>query len=284
MANATVASISTRSAAVPTIIPILACLIASDKVTVIRLTQIFRQAQDSLIIVNAHKVNKGEFPVSFQEGSKRDFVYLKEQEPENTFALLKTLYEKKLPKLGISAKDSVVLVPMNRGIVGTQRINEELQRILNPGGDEKEQMSRFGTVYKVGDRVMQIRNNYDKFVFNGDIGFITEIHGDDNKLKVSFDNRVLEYDSTELSELVLSYAISIHKSQGSEFQAVIIPIFMQHFILLQRNLLYTAITRAKRLCVLIGQPKAIAMGIKNAKGMQRKTFLKEFLITDLQAR
>jgi len=258
-------------------------LINSEKIATTRLMQIFRQAQDSLIIVNAHKVNKGEFPTSFIEGSRKDFIYIKEDEPENIFPLLRKIYKDKLPQRGILPSDSVVLTPMNRGIVGTQRLNQELQMILNPAQSEK-QVSRFGQVYKIGDRVMQIRNNYDKFVFNGDMGTIQDIDLTDQKLHINFGDRILEYDFAELNELVLSYATSIHKSQGSEFQAVIIPIFMQHFILLQRNLIYTAITRAKKLCILIGQPRAISMGIKNNKGIKRNTFLKEFLTTDLEAR
>jgi len=173
---------------------------------------------------------------------------------------------------------------MNRGLAGTQRLNQELQLILNPRENEEKQATRFGTVYKIGDRVMQIRNNYTKFVFNGDIGEIVDINKADRLLFVSFGDRVLEYDFGELDELVLSYAVSIHKSQGSEFSAVIIPIFMQHFILLQRNLIYTAVTRAKKLCILIGQGKAIAIAINNNKGVDRKTFLKEYLTTDLKAR
>jgi exodeoxyribonuclease V alpha subunit len=172
---------------------------------------------------------------------------------------------------------------MNRGVVGTQRLNQELQMILNPADDVKK-VARFGQVYKVGDRVMQIRNNYTKFVFNGDIGTIKSISLEEQKLMIDFGDRTLEYDFGELDEIVLSYAVSIHKSQGSEFSAVIIPIFMQHFILLQRNLIYTAISRAKKLCILIGQPKAIAIGIKNNKGVERKTFLCEYLSGDLAAR
>ncbi len=156
--------------------------------------------------------------------------------------------------------------------------------ILNPVNDEAKQMMQFGTLFKVNDRVMQIRNNYDKFVFNGDIGSIIDINRVDQKVIVRFGERDHEYDFAEMNELSLAYAISIHKSQGSEFKAVIIPLFMQHFMLLQRNLIYTAITRAKNLCILVGQSKAVAMGIKNDKGVERKTFLKQFLTSDLQAR
>ena len=263
---------------------ILNDLILSKKIEIIRLMHIFRQAQDSLIIVNAHRVNNGEFPLSIKLGSRKDFIYIKEEEPEKIFSLLRVIYKSKLPRLGIEEKSSIVLSPMNRGLVGTQRLNQELQLILNPGGDLNKQTSRFGQIYKVGDRVMQIRNNYDKFVFNGDIGEIEDVNLVDQKMIVKFDQRSLEYDFAELDEITLSYAVSIHKSQGSEFSAVIIPVFMQHFILLQRNLIYTAITRAKRLCILIGQSKAIAIGIKNNKGINRITFLKEYLTTDLEAR
>lgn len=259
-------------------------LISSGKVETIRLTQIFRQAQDSMIIINAHRVNNGEFPQSPTPESKKDFAFVKQQEPEELFAFLRTIFLKKFPAMGIHPDDAVVLTPMNRGIAGTTRLNQELQLILNPVTDEAKQMIQFGTVFKINDRVMQIRNNYDKFVFNGDMGKIIDINRVDQKVVVRFGERDLEYDFAEMNELTLAYAISIHKSQGSEFQAVVIPLFMQHFMLLQRNLIYTAITRAKNLCILAGQPKAIAMGIKNNKGVQRKTFLKEFLTSDLQAR
>lgn len=263
---------------------ILNDLIASEKVPVVRLTEIFRQAQDSMIIVNAHRVNKGEFPRQPEPGSKRDFMYYKQQEPEEVFPLLGTLYRGGLQKLGIDPENSVVLTPMNRGLVGTQRLNQELQNILNAGGEEASQIIRFGVTYKVRDRVMQIKNNYDKFVFNGDFGTIQKIDREDQKMIILFGNREHEYDFSELNEITLAYAISIHKSQGSEFDAVIIPIFMQHFMLLQRNLLYTAITRAKKLCVLLGQTKAVAVAINNNKGVVRTTFLKAFMTSDLEAR
>jgi exodeoxyribonuclease V alpha subunit len=262
---------------------VLRDIIASRMVNVVRLRHIFRQAQNSLIIINAHKVNSGEFPIANIYDSKRDFYYLKKDEPESFYPVLYSLYKQKLARKGITADHAMVLSPMNRGTCGVYRINEEIQRILNPVQPEEKKVMRFGQEYKVKDRVMQIKNNYDKFVFNGDIGYIQDIEKHNHTLAVRYNERVVPYDFSELNELVLAYSISIHKSQGSEFDAVIIPIFMQHFILLQRNLLYTAITRAKKLCILIGQSKAIALAIKNNKSLKRLTFLKQFLTTDLQA-
>jgi exodeoxyribonuclease V alpha subunit len=257
-------------------------LISSGIVPTVRLTEIFRQAQDSLIIVNAHRVNKGEFPTTNIPGSKKDFVFIREEDPATINDHLRTIFSR-LASYHISQADTAVLVPMHRGPVGTQAINYYLQEMLNPGVPEKP-LTRAGTTYKVNDRVMQIRNNYDKLVFNGDTGTIKAIDTDEQTVVVNFGDREVTYEYSEVDELVLAYAMSIHKSQGSEYAATIIPIFTCHFTLLQRNLLYTAITRSKRLCILIGQTKAIAIAIKNNKGIVRKTFLKEYLTTDLQCR
>lgn len=257
--------------------------IESGVITSIRLKEIFRQAQDSLIVVNAHRINKGEFPTSFMPDAKRDFLFIKENNPANIAGHLKNIYANGLQKFGIKAHDAMVLVPMNRGAVGTQKLNYDLQMMLNKTPDVAE-LTSGGTVYKVGDRVMQIRNNYDKHVFNGDIGFIESINTNDREMTVRYPEKDVLYESGEFDELVLAYAITIHKSQGSEYQAAIIPIFMQHFKLLQRNLIYTAITRAKKLCIFIGQPRAIGMAINNDKGVVRTTFLQQFLTTDLACR
>lgn len=257
-------------------------LIASNKITTVKLTHIFRQAQDSLIIVNAHRVNAGEFPTTQSDSGKRDFLFIKENDPTKVQDHLAEIFQSTLKRFSLRASDAIVLVPMHRGIVGTQKINQDLQALINPGNGPSIQHS--GSVYKVGDRVMQLKNNYDKGVFNGDVGSVAEINSEDRTLVLSFDERPVPYEADELDEITLAYAISIHKSQGSEYPAVIIPLFTQHFTLLQRNLVYTALTRAKKLCIVLGQPKAIAMAIKNTKGVERKTFLKEFLTTDLQCR
>lgn len=257
-------------------------LIQSGKTGCVKLKEIFRQAQNSLIIVNAHRINKGEFPVTFLPDSKKDFIFIKEENPENVTAHLTKLYSQTLKQNYISNDQAMVLVPMNRGTVGTIKLNHDLQKVLN-NDSSKKHILHSGYTYRVNDRVMQIKNNYEKLVFNGDIGHIEEVDTEDRMLSIKYDERIIEYEFEELDEIMLAYAISIHKSQGSEFPAVIIPIFTQHFTLLQRNLIYTAITRAKKLCIFIGQTRAIAMAIKNNKSISRKTFLKEFLTTDLQA-
>jgi exodeoxyribonuclease V alpha subunit len=260
---------------------VLTDLIESKKVTCIRLTHIFRQAQNSLIVVNAHRINRGEFPATFLPDAKKDFSFIKEPHPEQIEVHLKHILQVTLKKQGISVDDTIILTPMNRGIVGTVSLNHMLQGLLNPGATS-EKITLAGTTFKKHDKVMQIRNNYDKNVFNGDIGTITHINTEDKEVTVTFgEKKIVVYDNTELPELVLAYAISIHKSQGSEYAAVIIPLFMQHFMLLQRNLVYTALTRAKKVCYIIGQPKALAIALRNAKGSVRLTFLQKFLTGEL---
>ncbi|HLB94096.1 MAG TPA: ATP-dependent RecD-like DNA helicase [Candidatus Babeliales bacterium] len=269
-------------------------LIQSQIAAVSRLKEIFRQAQDSLIITNAHRINQGEFPVtnitseltnSSANYIRSDFIFIKEQDPENLAAHLKNIYQKILPQYQISPDQSIVLSPMHKGSAGTQKINQDLQLILNSQNlNSNLQLTYGGTNYKIKDRVIQLRNNYDKAIFNGDIGTVTEIKAIDKTLFVQFDHRVIEYQQNELDELALAYAISIHKSQGSEYDAVVVPLFTQHYTLLQRNLIYTAITRAKKLCIFLGQTKAIAIGVNNKTDATRRTFLQQFLTTDLACR
>ncbi len=258
-------------------------MIASKKVVTTKLQHIFRQAENSLITINAHKINKGEFPVSIHENSKNDFIFIKEDNPENIPTHLATIYSKALRHYGIHKDDTIVLTPMHRGVAGTQKLNHDLQKMLNSDYNGPIMMYA-GTQYQAGDRVMQLRNNYDKNVFNGDIGVIEDIDTEDKIMRVRFLDHIVEYESADLNELVHAYAISIHKSQGSEFSAVIIPLFMQHFMMLQRNLIYTAVTRAKKLCIIIGESRAVAMAVKNNKSVERITFLQEFLTTDLACR
>jgi len=256
-------------------------LISCKYISFVKLTQVFRQAQDSMIIVNAHKINNGEFPIT-KKGivedikQKNDFIFIKEDNEENIEKYLKQIIFVYCPKNGISLDDIQVLTPMNRSFVGTYNLNYILQKLINPY-DGYNQISYAGTTFKINDKVMQIRNNYTKHIYNGDIGVIEYIDHEDKEIKVNFSGKIVEYDFDELNELVLAYAISIHKSQGSEYPAIIIPIFMQHFMLLQRNLLYTAVTRAKKLCFLIGQTKAIALAVKNVNYNKRITFLKKFI-------
>jgi len=259
-------------------------LIASEKIPTTRLAHIFRQAQDSMIVVNAHRVNNGEFPTMSGENVRRDFIFIKEDNAENITAHLESIYSKALKHYRINPHDAIVLTPMHRGIAGTQKLNHDLQNMLNNNAHDEQTLSYAGTIYRVNDRVMQLRNNYDKNVFNGDIGVIETINTQEKIMHVRFFERLIDYEMSDLNELVHAYAISIHKSQGSEFSAVIIPLFMQHFMMLQRNLLYTAITRAKKLCIIIGQPRAIAMSVKNNKSVARITFLKQFLTSNLQCR
>lgn len=255
-------------------------IIESNTVCVTRLQTIFRQARNSLIIINAHRINSGEFPQSSLPGVKKDFIFIKEDDPTALPNHLRTIFQKGLSQCDITPDKAIVLTPMNRGAAGTHTLNYELQRILNPPQENKA-ISNAGSLFCVGDRVMQIRNNYDKRIFNGDTGTIHSVDTQEKKLEVNFLDTIIAYEAHELDELILAYAATIHKSQGSEYAAVIIPLFMQHFTLLRRNLVYTAITRAKKLCIFIGQPKALSMAIKNQNDTKRTTFLQTFLTDQL---
>jgi exodeoxyribonuclease V alpha subunit len=257
---------------------ILADLISSKKIPVIKLSKVFRQQAASLITENAHRVNASTFPITSGTNFKKDFTFTKMDAPELLAPFLKECYQKIFVSHAIPAEQTVVLTPMHRGIAGSIQINTQLQQILN--GEQKEEVIVGGQVFKVGDPVMQRHNNYDKAVFNGDMGKITAIKtiDQDKIIEVAFEGKTATYKfPQELFELTLAYAISIHKSQGSEFSAAIIPIFTQHFMMLNKNVLYTAITRAKNLCLLVGQVKAIAIAVKNCLPDDRVTLLKEFL-------
>lgn len=244
---------------------------------VVRLQTIFRQEAGSYIITNAHRINAGELP-TVDNDQATDFFLFRTEEPERAAQLCVELVQSRIPKrFAIPSQDIQVLSPMHRGAVGVGALNEALQAAVNPPLAGRLERRIGNRAYRVGDRVMQIRNNYDKEVYNGDMGIIQAMDMELQKVTVTVDGRAVVYDFLELDELVHAYAISIHKSQGSEFPAVVIPILTSHYMLLQRNLLYTAVTRAKRLVVLVGQPKAIAMAVRNNKVAERFTGLAERL-------
>lgn len=246
---------------------VLRDMIASERICLVRLDEIFRQAKGSAIITNAHRINRGEFP--FLEGTK-DFRFIDAQTPEEIATALITLITKQL-KQHDPFRTIQVLCPMKRGIIGTENLNQLLQEALNPSTTP---LIRMGHRFHLGDKVMQLRNNYDKEVFNGDVGLIEKIDLDDQELRVLFDGKSVSYDFTELDELVLAYAVSIHKYQGSECPCVIIPIHTTHFKLLHRNLLYTGVTRGKKMVILVGTKKAVAIAVQTEEIDKRHTGLK----------
>lgn len=253
---------------------VLRDIIDSNQFPVIRLTKIFRQAQSSRIVMNAHKINEGIYP-DLSNGKNTDFFFIEAEEPEVAANTIVELVKYRLPKYyNIPPSSIQVLSPMQKGSVGATKLNILLQEAINPNN---KCLYRAGRSFRLNDKVMQIRNNYDKEVFNGDIGFISEIDFENNKIKVSFDNRIIEYDITELDELVQAYAITIHKSQGSEYPVVVMPVMMTHFIMLQRNLIYTGITRAKKVLVIVGTKKAVSYSVRNVTVTKRNTKLKERL-------
>lgn len=256
---------------------VLRDIISSGVIPVLRLTNIYRQAQTSNIIMNAHRINRGEFP-ALKGGRGSDFFFIEEELPENIPSLICELCSERLPSYYKvdPMQDIQVLTPMQRGETGAVNLNTLLQDTLNP---EYKHLYRAGTQYRLGDKVMQIKNNYDKEVFNGDIGQISAVDLEERELTVIFDGVPVTYDVSELDELVLAYATTIHKAQGSEYPVVVMPFTMQHFIMLQRNLLYTGVTRAKKALVLVGTKKAIGYAVKNNKVVERNTFLAERLRT-----
>ena len=268
---------------------VLRDIIDSRVFPVVRLTKIFRQAQTSRIIMNAHRINEGKMP-DISNGKNSDFFFMENEEAEDAVPKIVELVKTKLPNYyHVDPSDVQVLTPMQRSVVGAANLNFALQEALNsPEHDifirgrgkvtmPKECLRRSGYAYRTDDKVMQIKNNYDKEVFNGDIGIIESVNETDRTLKVNFDGRSIEYDVTELDELVHAYATTIHKAQGSEYPIVVMPIMMNHYVMLQRNLIYTGITRAKKALVIIGTKKALSYAVHNVTVTKRNTLLRERL-------
>ncbi|MBP3804105.1 MAG: ATP-dependent RecD-like DNA helicase [Oribacterium sp.] len=268
---------------------VLRDIIDSGSFPVVRLTRIFRQAQTSRIIMNAHRINEGKMP-DISNGKNTDFFFIENEDAEASVPRIVKLVQENLPNYyHVEPSQIQVLTPMQRGVVGATNLNLALQEALNPPEHDifmrgrgkvtmpKECLRRSGYTFRADDKVMQIKNNYDKEVFNGDIGIIDSVNETDRTLKVNFDGRCIEYDVTELDELVHAYATTIHKAQGSEYPIVVMPIMMNHFVMLQRNLIYTGITRAKKVLVIVGTKKALAYAVKNVTVTKRNTLLKERL-------
>jgi exodeoxyribonuclease V alpha subunit len=257
---------------------VLKDIINSKRITIVVLDQIFRQSRESMIVVNAHRINKGDLPIFKSDETRlKDFYFFFIEDPEKVLEKIIQLCRDIIPARFHfhPFEDIQVLTPMHKGTVGVASLNTALQKELNT---RKEEIMRGGKVFKVGDKVIQLRNNYDKDVYNGDIGRVVNIDGETQEMIVDYDGRRVKYEFFELDEVVLAYAISVHKSQGSEYPVVIIPVLTQHYMLLQRNLLYTGITRGKKLVILIGTKKALAIAINNNKPQKRYTMLKERLM------
>jgi exodeoxyribonuclease V alpha subunit len=256
---------------------VLRDVIRSGTVPVIELNEVFRQARESLIIMNAHRINRGLVPEVKGSGEDPgDFYFIEQGDPNQVLNIIMELVLNRIPqRFNMDPmKDIQILSPMHKGLLGTANLNMKLQNALNPS---KKEIIRGDRRFALNDKVMQIRNNYEKEVFNGDIGMIKAIDGEKQEIVVTYDDKPVLYDYLELDEIVLAYAISVHKSQGSEYQAVVLPVLPQHYLLLQRNLIYTAVTRGKRLVVIVGSKRALTMGVKNESTMKRYTYLEERL-------
>jgi exodeoxyribonuclease V alpha subunit len=251
---------------------VLADIIASARLPTVTLTEIFRQAATSQIIVNAHRINQGQLPTR-REDSHSDFYVIPADSPEDIQAKLLRVVTARIPKrFGLHPiRDVQVLTPMNRGSLGARALNGVLQQALNP--DATPRVTRFGWTYAPGDKVLQTVNNYEKDVYNGDIGRVAQVDLEEGQVEIDFDGRIVTYDVGELDEVALAYAATVHKSQGSEYPVVVIPIATQHYPMLARNLLYTGVTRGKQLVVVIGQPRAVAIAVRNVRATQRLTNL-----------
>ncbi len=256
---------------------VLADIIGSGAVPVVRLTEVFRQAARSQIIVSAHRINQGVLPDLRKPEGTSDFYFVPADDSDVAVPRIVDLVKTRIPqRFGLDpVRDIQVLCPMNRGGVGARSLNIELQKALNPAGERK--VERFGWTFAPGDKVMQIENDYDKEVYNGDIGYVDDVDPDAGELTARFDGRPVAYGFGELDTLVPAYAVTIHKSQGSEYPAVLIPVLTQHYTMLQRNLLYTGVTRGKKLVVLVGQKKAVAIAVRNVSGRRRWSKLREWL-------
>ncbi|TWA62219.1 exodeoxyribonuclease V alpha subunit [Azospirillum brasilense] len=256
---------------------VLGDVIASGAVPVVRLTEIFRQAATSRIIVNAHRINAGQMPETPKAGEDSDFYFVEAATPEAGVAKLIEMVRDRIPRrFGADpVRDVQILCPMNRGGLGARSLNIELQRVLNPPGESR--VERFGWTFGPGDKVMQVENNYDKEVYNGDLGIVSAVDAEEGTLTATFDGRPVTYDFGELDEIVLAYATTIHKSQGSEYPVVVIPVVTQHYTMLHRNLIYTGVTRGKRLVIMLGQRRALAMAVRGVQGRRRWTKLGEWL-------
>ena len=256
---------------------VLADIIGSGAVPVIRLTEVFRQAARSRIVTTAHGINRGVIPDLARPEGESDFYFIPAEDPETAVARIVELVRTRIPRrFGFDPlRDVQVLCPMNRGGAGARSLNIELQAALNPGGERR--VERFGWTFAPGDKVMQIQNDYDREVYNGDVGLVEDVDPDTGELTARFEGRDLAYAFGELDALVLAYAATVHKSQGSEYPAVVIPVLTQHYAMLKRNLLYTGITRGKRLVVLVGQRKAVAIAVRETSGRRRWSKLGEWL-------
>jgi exodeoxyribonuclease V alpha subunit len=254
---------------------VLSDMIKSGRIETFELTQIFRQVHESPIVANAHRIRRGEFPELTpyeKSGVTSGFFFIEQSRPDEVVKTITQLCRHHLPdQLAINPVNEIqVITPMHKGAVGTLNLNQVLQKVMNPvHGVSRSGKGRF----RINDKVMHLKNNYQKEVFNGDIGIIHDVDGEKRKVYVNFDERIVDYDQEELDELSLAYAISVHKSQGSEYPVVLIPLLTQHFVLLQRNLLYTAITRGRHLVIIIGTRKALEIALKNDKPLQRMSSL-----------